>query len=89
MRVGLVSGGRIVRLLSEPLPCRPSGGEVLGHIESLIAALVTPEVTGIGIGVPSVVDAERGIVAQWSASVVARGAPQGAARTALSACRCA
>lgn len=62
MRVGLVSGGRIVRLLSEPCRADRPEGEVLEHIESLIAALVTPEVTGIGIGVPSVVDAERGIV---------------------------
>ncbi len=62
VRVGLVSGGRIVRLLSEPCRADRPEGEVLEHIESLIAALVTPEVTGIGIGVPSVVDAERGIV---------------------------
>lgn len=62
VRVGLVDEGRIVRLLSEPCRSDRSEEEVVEHIASLIAALMTPRVEYIGIGVPSVVDAERGIV---------------------------
>ncbi len=62
VRVGLVEAGRIVRLLSEPCKSDRPEGEVMEHIASLIAALITPDTECIGIGVPSVVDAERGIV---------------------------
>ena len=62
VRVGLVEGDRIVRLLSEPCKSNGSEEEVLEQIASLVGALMTPEVTRIGIGVPSVVDAARGIV---------------------------
>lgn len=62
VRVGLVDEGRIVRLLSEPCRADRSEEEVLGHIASLIEQLMAPGVECIGIGVPSVVDAVRGIV---------------------------
>ena len=62
VRVGLVDEGRIVRLLSEPCRADRSEEEVLGHIASLIERLMAPGVECIGIGVPSVVDAVRGIV---------------------------
>ena len=62
VRAGLVDRGRIVRLLSEPCRADRPEEEVLEHIASLVGALVTPGVTCIGIGVPSVVDAVRGIV---------------------------
>lgn len=62
VRVGLVAGGRIVRMISEPCRADGSEAEVLDHIASLVDRLITPDVECIGIGVPSVVDAERGIV---------------------------
>lgn len=62
VRAGLVEEGRIVRLISEPCKSNGSEEEVLEHIASLVGALMTPRVTRIGIGVPSVVDAARGIV---------------------------
>ena len=62
VRVGAVDDGRIVRLLSEPCKSDRPESEVLEHIASLIAALITPDTERIGIGVPSVVDAQRGIV---------------------------
>ena len=36
--------------------------EVLGRLEGLIDRVMCPEVAGIGVGVPSVVDSEEGIV---------------------------
>lgn len=62
VRAGLVKDGRIVRLLSEPCKADRPEGEVVDHIASLIGKLITPDVARIGIGVPSVVDAARGIV---------------------------
>ena len=84
VRVGLVDEGRIVRLLSEPCRADRSEEEVLGHIASLIEQLMAPGVECIGIGVPSVVDAVRGIVYNVVGHpLVARGAPQGAFRGAF------
>lgn len=63
VRVGLVEEDRIIRLLSEP--CHASGpeNEVVDQISSMISALLRDgKVKGIGIGVPSVVDVEKGIV---------------------------
>lgn len=62
VRVGLVDEGRIVRLISEPCKSDRPEGEVVAHIVSLIEQVIVPRVTHIGIGVPSVVDAARGIV---------------------------
>ena len=62
IRVATVKDGEIVRLLSEP--CLSQGAEeaVLEQMSRLIEAVITPAVKGIGIGVPSVVDREKGIV---------------------------
>lgn len=62
VRVGLVANGRIERLLAEPCKSDRPEGEVVDHIASLVGQLMTPGVSRIGIGVPSVVDATRGIV---------------------------
>ena len=62
VRVGLVDEGRIVRLVCEPCKSDRPADEVLRHIAALIGSVLTPEVERIGIGVPSVVDAARGIV---------------------------
>lgn len=62
VRVGLVSEGRILRQVSEPCKADRPEMEVVEHIASLIREVMVPEVEQIGIGVPSVVDVERGIV---------------------------
>ena len=55
-------GGQVERIISEPCRSKGSEEEVLEHIFSMIDELMTPEVDGIGIGVPSVVDTDKGIV---------------------------
>ena len=80
VRAGLVKDGRIVRLLSEPCKADRPEGEVVDQIASLIGKLITPDVARIGIGVPSVVDAARGIVYNVVGIPSARGIPQRPAR---------
>ena len=60
-RVGLVDTDRLV--CKEVVPC-PQGSEkeVNDALLSLVGKVMTDEVTSIGVGVPSVVDRERGIV---------------------------
>ena len=62
IRIAQVVDGEIVAKKVIPCPSKESYDEVMLHIESLIVRMMTPEVEGIGIGVPSVVDAVRGIV---------------------------
>lgn len=58
----VLSDGSFGRILSEPCLSSGSEEEVLGQLYRLIDSLFCPEVDGIGIGVPSVVDTDRGIV---------------------------
>lgn len=62
VRVGVVHNGEIIRKLSEPCKADQSEKEVLDHIIAMIRQVKTDEVESIGIGVPSVVDVEQGIV---------------------------
>lgn len=62
IRAGLVNKGRVLKKETTLCPSRSSEQEVLQCLEELIARIIVPNVKGIGIGVPSVVDAERGIV---------------------------
>lgn len=62
LRSGLVTDGKLVKHFQLPLPKRKSKPGVILAIEQAIEAVMEPEVTGIGIGVPSVVDREKGIV---------------------------
>lgn len=61
IRVGLVEQDHLVGKMA--VPC-PKGGEqdVLDALLSLIKKLMSDEVTSIGVGVPSVVDRDKGIV---------------------------
>ena len=60
-RAGLVDKDRLV--CKEVIPCpRGSEKEVNDALLSLVGKMMTDEVTSIGVGVPSVVDRERGIV---------------------------
>lgn len=62
MRVGQVEGNVLVRKETIPCPAKASRNDVILQLEELIDRVMCKEVTGIGIGVPSVVDVERGIV---------------------------
>jgi glucokinase len=62
MRAGINSGGYITDYRYSLLHSKDSLDETLNQIKSLISPLIQPGVTGIGIGVPSVVDIEKGIV---------------------------
>ena len=62
IRCGLVDNGRIITKLSEPCRSDRPEHEVLEQLGGLISQLVGPQVKGIGIGVPSVVDMQKGIV---------------------------
>lgn len=62
IRAGKVEGNNVTDVLFEP--CRSNGSEqeVLDQVFSMIDELYSPEIRAIGIGVPSIVDPEEGIV---------------------------
>ena len=62
MRVGLVKDGLVIKKEIVPCPSQSDEKEVLLNLENLIERTMCPEVEGIGIGVPSVVDVSEGIV---------------------------
>ena len=61
IRVGLVDQNRLISKQTAPCP-KGTEKEVLEQILALIKKVMSEEVTSIGVGVPSVVDRERGIV---------------------------
>ncbi|MDR1681732.1 MAG: ROK family protein [Prevotellaceae bacterium] len=62
IRAGIIDRNAIIKKLSEPCKAEMPEQAVLGQLKEIISALMPPGVESIGIGVPSVVDAERGIV---------------------------
>lgn len=62
MRAGRVEGGRVVHHATGATPGQAAADVVLDKLMATIGAVFTPDVKGIGIGVPSVVDVDRGIV---------------------------
>lgn len=62
MRVALVKDGVILKKEIIPCPFQATEQEVLFCLENLIERVMCLQVKGIGIGVPSVVDAKEGIV---------------------------
>ena len=62
VRCGLVENGSVVKRLSELCRSDQPEKEVVTQIKDLIHQLINPSVKGIGIGVPSVVDVQKGIV---------------------------
>ncbi len=62
VRMALVCEGKIAEKISEPCKANQPEYVVIDHLKEMIRQLITPAVESIGIGVPSVVDAERGIV---------------------------
>jgi len=59
---GRVENGRLAGQASAPIDSRSSEQEVLEILARTIGQVFTPEVAGIGVGVPSVVDIDQGIV---------------------------
>ena len=62
IRVGVIENGKVVHKVSAPCPSKASEEEVLSFLIMLIKDAMPSNPEGIGIGVPSVVDTERGIV---------------------------
>ncbi|MCP4150370.1 MAG: ROK family protein [bacterium] len=62
LRVGKVKNSKLVDRVNCPVPSEGSEDVVLNRIYSSIDMLFDKEVKGIGLGVPSVVDVEKGIV---------------------------
>lgn len=62
LRAGIELEGQIIEKSVMPLHHKESLAATMGQLIGLLAPLVSYPVSGIGIGVPSVVDIERGIV---------------------------
>ena len=62
MRVALVDGDTIRQRVIRPCPAKEAEQVVTNQLLDQIREVMNPEVTAIGVGVPSVVDAEKGIV---------------------------
>lgn len=62
IKMGIVDGGRIYSSRIEPCAVDKSEKEIIDHIISMLRNIINTNIRGIGIGVPSVVDANRGIV---------------------------
>ena len=62
IRIGQIVGEKLENKISEPSPSNLALEPSLEYLKGVVRRMMTPEVDGIGIGVPSVVDVERGIV---------------------------
>lgn len=62
IRAGIVNEGKVLNRRKEAFYTRGSLEETLSLLKAFIKPLAFPEIRGIGIGVPSVVDVEKGIV---------------------------
>ena len=60
--VGLVSGKKIKKFVSEKINPKGSEKEILNQIIRLIRDLFSDKVLAIGVGVPTIVDVKKGIV---------------------------
>ncbi|KYP15164.1 ROK family protein [Flavihumibacter sp. CACIAM 22H1] len=61
-RAGLIQQGEVVQSISHKLANKHSLDSTLEQLIHVIEPLVSDEVEGIGIGVPSIVDVENGVV---------------------------
>jgi glucokinase len=62
IRAGLIDNGVLTSVKQTFLTEKESLDHTISQLISIIAVLINPEVEGIGLGVPSVVDIENGIV---------------------------
>ncbi|MEG2573279.1 MAG: ROK family protein [Bacteroides sp.] len=62
IRIGQIEDGQIRSVKSISCHANQPFSEVITQIICLVEAMITPNTEGIGVGVPSVVDAEKGII---------------------------
>jgi glucokinase len=62
VRLGQVNEGKVIRQISVASPSKLSLENSLDYLKAEISKLMTSDIKAIGFGVPSVVDASRGIV---------------------------
>jgi glucokinase len=62
VRMGIVENGEIIRKIAEPCKADAAEEVVINQLKEMIRQLMNPDIESIGIGVPSVVDVEKGIV---------------------------
>lgn len=62
IRIGQIEDGRIVKKTTAPSPSDMKLDESINYLKATIKEMLTSDTTGIGIGVPSVLDSEKGIV---------------------------
>lgn len=62
IRMGIVDGGLIFRKIEGPTMADAPEDVILDNLSSMICKIMNTNIRGLGIGVPSVVDAGRGIV---------------------------
>lgn len=62
VKMGIVDSGQILKKIVEPCKTDKSVDETLDHIKSMLSKVMNTNIRGIGIGVPSVVNSEKGIV---------------------------
>jgi glucokinase len=62
VRVGLVDEIRLLQAESAPVPAGGAVEEVLDVVYRLIDKLIRPDVQGVGVGVPSVIDLKQGVI---------------------------
>lgn len=62
IRMGIIENGKVSHKRAQLCKANEPEEIVVNQIKDMIKEIVSPDVTSIGIGVPSVVDAEKGIV---------------------------
>lgn len=62
IRVGIVENGVVIEKYQEKLQFKNDLEQSLSQFKSVVSKLMVPEISAIGVGVPSVVDVEKGIV---------------------------
>lgn len=62
IRIAQVENGKCLNKISVACLAQQDADTVINQLVQLINSQLTPQVTGIGIGVPSIVDGEKGIV---------------------------
>lgn len=62
IRMATVEQGKIITKISEPCQAKEEETVVINQLKRMISKLMTPTITKIGIGVPSVVDTKLGII---------------------------
>lgn len=61
-RAGLVEGNRVIKIAVREIRSQGGSEEVLADLKAVVESVLTPEVEGLGIGVPSVVEPQTGTI---------------------------